>query len=74
VATTTSYLSFERPGGNGFDGLIRFDSATPEKAVIGSWVIDFDLGRRIAAPGGDGPQKIDEKIALALATRYGVEL
>jgi hypothetical protein len=74
VATTTSYHGFERFDGSGFDGLIRFDGATPEKAVGGSWVADLDLGRRIASPGADGPQAIDEKTARELATRYGVEL
>jgi hypothetical protein len=74
VATTTSYLSFERLGGEGFDGLIRFDGARPERAAGGSWVADLDLGRRIASPGADGPQAIDEKTARELARRYGVDL
>ena len=74
VATTTSYLSFERLDGDGFGGLIRFDGATPEKAVGGSREADLDLGRRIASPGAEGPQAFDEKTALELAQRYGVEL
>jgi hypothetical protein len=74
VVTTTSYLSFERLAGDGYDGLIRFDGSTPEKAVGGSWEVDLDLGRRIASPGADGPQAIDEKTARALAERYGVRL
>jgi hypothetical protein len=74
VLTKTSYYSFERLEGDGFDCLIRFDGATFERASAGRWIEDSDVGRRIVFPGADGAEAVDEKTARKLAQRYCVEL